>query len=94
LLKIGGVYHTADNYRHDMGVLLGAPEYSFLDFAWWPMGSDASLRTVWPELMREYFERLDAPGGKRMTWFDESAHDIFFDQPQLLVEELIRIKGE
>jgi pimeloyl-ACP methyl ester carboxylesterase len=125
LLKFGGVYHTADNYRHEMGMLLGAPEYSFLDFAWWPMGSDASLRTVWPELMslnflesaprievpvvflagrfdanatpeltREYFERLDAPGGKRMTWFDESAHDIFFDQPQVLVEELIRIKGE
>jgi len=47
-----------------------------------------------PELTRKYFERLDAPGGKRMTWFDESAHDIFFDQPQLLVEELIRIKGE
>jgi pimeloyl-ACP methyl ester carboxylesterase len=108
-----------------MGVLLGAPEYSFLDFAWWPMGSDASLRTVWPEWMnldfsesaprievpvvflagrydynaptgltQAYFERLQAPQGKRMIWFEESAHVIFFDQPQLLVEELTRIKGE
>jgi pimeloyl-ACP methyl ester carboxylesterase len=107
-----------------MGVLLGAPEYSFLDFAWWPMGSDASLRTVWPEWMnldfsesaprievpvvflagrydynaptgltQAYFERLQAPQGKRMIWFEESAHVIFFDQPDLVVNELAGIRG-
>jgi pimeloyl-ACP methyl ester carboxylesterase len=123
LLKFGGVYHTADNYQHEMRMLLGASEYSFLDFAWWPMGSDLSLRTLWPELMpldffesaprievpviflagrydanapseltRAYFERLEAPNGKQWIWFEESAHDIFFDQPDKLVEELIRIK--
>jgi pimeloyl-ACP methyl ester carboxylesterase len=55
LLKFGGVYHTADNYRHELKMLLGASEYSFLDFAWWPMGSDLSLRTLWPELMNLNF---------------------------------------
>jgi pimeloyl-ACP methyl ester carboxylesterase len=122
LLKFGGVYHTGDNYRHELRMLLGAPEYSFLDFAWWPMGSDLSLRTLWPELMslnlfesvprievpvfflegrldanapfelaQAYYERLLAPRGKRLIWFEESAHDIFFDQPDALVDALVGI---
>jgi pimeloyl-ACP methyl ester carboxylesterase len=125
LLKFGGVYHTADNYRHELRMLLAASEYSFLDFAWWPMGSDLSLRALWPELMRldffesaprievpmvflagrydynaptglvqAYFERLQAPLGKRLIWFENSAHDIFFDQPDKLVEELTKLKRE
>ncbi|MBN2084111.1 MAG: alpha/beta hydrolase [Anaerolineales bacterium] len=65
LLKFGGVYHTADNYRHEMRMLLGASEYSFLDVAWRPMGSDLSLRTLWPEIMRldflESAPRIDVP---------------------------------
>jgi pimeloyl-ACP methyl ester carboxylesterase len=123
LLKFGGVYRSADNYAHEMRMLLGASEYSFLDFAWWPTGSDLSLRTLWPglmslnlsdaaprievpvfflagrfdanaptELTQAFFERLQAPQGKQMIWFEESAHDIFFDQPDKLVEELTRIK--
>jgi pimeloyl-ACP methyl ester carboxylesterase len=122
LLKFGGVYHTADNYRHEMRMLFGASEYSFLDFAWWPMGSDLSIRVLWPELMRldffesaprievpvvflagrydynapteliqAYFERLQAPQGKHLIWFEESAHDIFFDQPDKLMEELTKM---
>ncbi len=122
LLKFGGVYHTADNYQHELRMLLGAPEYSFLDFAWWPMGSDLSLRTLWPELMslnffesaprievpvfflegrldanapselaQAYYDRLRAPQGKQLIWFEESAHDIFFDQPDALVDALAGI---
>jgi pimeloyl-ACP methyl ester carboxylesterase len=123
LLKFGGVYHTADNYGHEMRMLLGALEYSLLDFAWWPMGSDLSLRTLWPELMslnffesaprievpvfflegrhdfnapselaQAYYDRLLAPHGKQWIWFEESAHDIFFDQPDLLVTEMAGIR--
>jgi pimeloyl-ACP methyl ester carboxylesterase len=124
LLEFGGVYHTASNYNHEMRMLLGASEYSLMDFAWWPLGQSASLRTLWPDLMgwnflesadtinvpvsflegrydynapselvQAYFERLRAPRGKRLIWFEESAHDIFFDQPRMLADEVIRIAG-
>ncbi|MBN1438807.1 MAG: alpha/beta hydrolase [Anaerolineales bacterium] len=43
------------------------------------------------ELVRAYYEALRAPQGKRLIWFDDSAHDLFFDQPRKLAEELIRI---
>jgi pimeloyl-ACP methyl ester carboxylesterase len=125
LLKFGGVYRTADNHNHEMQMLLSAPEYSLLDFVWWPMGSGLSLRALWREVMRlnffetapridvpvvflagrydyntpselvqAYYERLEAPRGKRLIWFEESAHDIFFDQPGELVKELVKIRGE
>jgi pimeloyl-ACP methyl ester carboxylesterase len=45
------------------------------------------------ELTQAYFEGLDAPQGKRMIWFEESAHDVFFDQPEELADVLVRILG-
>jgi pimeloyl-ACP methyl ester carboxylesterase len=44
------------------------------------------------ELTRAYFERLEAPLGKRMIWFEQSAHDVFFDQGEELTAELLRIR--
>jgi pimeloyl-ACP methyl ester carboxylesterase len=44
------------------------------------------------ELTQAYYERLEAPQGKQIIWFENSAHDIFFDQPQELVNELVKIK--
>ena len=122
LLAFGGVYRTAKSYRHELRMLLEAPEYSLADAAWWPLGSGNSLRRLWPELMevdffesapridvpvyflsgrydynapaeltRAYYEGLDAPQGKRMIRFEESAHDVFFDQPEELAGVLARI---
>jgi pimeloyl-ACP methyl ester carboxylesterase len=45
------------------------------------------------ELPRAYSEKLRAPRGKQFAWFEDSAHDIFFDQPQELMEELEKIKA-
>ncbi len=45
------------------------------------------------ELTRAYYERLEAPQGKQIIWFEDSAHDIFFDQPKALMDELVNIKG-
>lgn len=125
LLAFGGVYHTATNQNHEIGMLLKAQEYSLVDFAFWPFGSSASLQTLWPELMQvnvmesvpridvpvyflvgrhdynspfeltqEYFERLDAPQGKQLIWFENAAHDIFFDEPETLVNTLVEIKDK
>jgi pimeloyl-ACP methyl ester carboxylesterase len=44
------------------------------------------------ELVWEYYQALVAPKGKQFVWFEDSAHDIFFDQPQELVKELVKIK--
>jgi pimeloyl-ACP methyl ester carboxylesterase len=124
LLKFGAVYHTATGYGHEIRMLIEASEYSFLDFAGWPLGQGNSLRAMWAELMgvnffesapeiavpvyfmegrydynapselaQAYYERLSAPKGKRLVWFEESAHDIFFDQPEKLTDELVKIKN-
>lgn len=44
-------------------------------------------------LVEEYFERLDAPRGKRLFWFEDSAHSPYREEPErfarLLVEEVL-----
>jgi pimeloyl-ACP methyl ester carboxylesterase len=35
-----------------------------------------------------YYEQLDAPAGKRLVWFERSAHDLFFDEPDRVVGEM------
>jgi pimeloyl-ACP methyl ester carboxylesterase len=43
------------------------------------------------KLVEEYFKALQAPQGKKLVWFDNSAHAIFFDEPQKLIEELTNL---
>ena len=124
LLSFGGVYHTANNYNHEIGMLLKASEYSFVDFGMWPINSSKSLKTLYPELMsvdffnsvkkvevptyflvgrhdynapfeltESYYDQLQAPQGKQLIWFKDSAHDLFYDQPEELVKTLIKIKN-
>jgi pimeloyl-ACP methyl ester carboxylesterase len=45
-------------------------------------------------LIEGYFDQLDAPAGKKLTWFEESAHSILFDEPEKLTQEIIRIVKE
>ncbi len=45
------------------------------------------------ELTQLYYEQLQATQGKHFIWFEESAHDIFFDQPETLVNVLMGIKN-
>jgi pimeloyl-ACP methyl ester carboxylesterase len=125
LLAFGGVYRSARSYAHEASMLLKAPEYSFVDFALWPLRCAASLKTTWPELMsvdffqsargldvpayfligrhdfntpstlvERFYQGISAPRGKRLIWFEEAAHDVFFDQPDALVKELIKITTE
>ena len=44
-------------------------------------------------LAYEYFELLEAPA-KSFTWFEDSAHDVFFDEPEQFGETLIGIASE
>jgi len=39
----------------------------------------AKERHVWPELVEEYVERLDAPKGKRLVWASRSSHAFHLD---------------
>lgn len=122
LLHYGGVYHTANSYKHEIWSLITAREYSFFDVCLWPLGSSRSLRQLWPEVMtlnffrsvptiqipvyffvgrydyndpasltEQYAQNLDAPAGKHLVWFENSAHDLFFDEPQKLTLEILRI---
>jgi len=45
-------------------------------------------------LTEQYFQHLDAPAGKYLVWFENSAHDLFFDEPQKLVQETLAILEE
>jgi pimeloyl-ACP methyl ester carboxylesterase len=40
-------------------------------------------------LVEQYYQQLIAPAGKRLVWFEASAHDLFFDQPDRVVSEIL-----
>jgi len=122
LLQFGGVYHTVNNYNHEIGLLLQAPEYSFFNACLWPLYSSRSLQQMWPEVMNidffstvqelhvpvyffagrydyndphelteRYYQQLADPAGKHLVWFENSAHDIFLDEPDRLTAETLEI---
>ncbi len=41
------------------------------------------------QLTKEYYQKLVAPARKRLVWFENSAHDIFYDEPQKLEQEVL-----
>lgn len=43
------------------------------------------------QLTETYYKTINAPAGKRLVWFDNSAHDVFFDEPLRLEQEVIAI---
>ena len=43
------------------------------------------------QLTERYFVQLDAPAGKHLVWFENSAHDLFSDEPNRLVAETLAI---
>lgn len=46
------------------------------------------------QLCASYFENLDDPSGKHLVWFENSAHDLFFDEPDQLLDEIQKILEE
>jgi pimeloyl-ACP methyl ester carboxylesterase len=45
------------------------------------------------ELAQAYYNTLEAPV-KSFTWFENSAHDVFYDEPDKFSQEIIRIAQE
>jgi pimeloyl-ACP methyl ester carboxylesterase len=45
------------------------------------------------ELAEEYYNSLEAPI-KSFTWFENSAHDVYYDEPDEFNQEMIRIANE
>jgi len=125
LLQFGGVYHTSNSYLHEIWMLIRSHEYSLAEVALWPGRSSASLKQMWPEVMKVdffkntpelqvpvyffagrfdknvpaqltdlYYQQLVDPAGKHLVWFENSSHDLFYDEPARLVNELIKIERE
>jgi pimeloyl-ACP methyl ester carboxylesterase len=46
--------------------------------------------TPW-ELVQEYYDRLGAPQGKQLIWFENSAHSPNLEEPEKFVEELLKV---
>jgi pimeloyl-ACP methyl ester carboxylesterase len=46
------------------------------------------------QLTEAYFQKVEAPAGKRLVWFEHSAHDIFYDEPQRLEQEVLAVLKE
>ena len=46
------------------------------------------------ELVEIYYTQLDAPAGKQLIWFEDSAHAIMWDEPDLLSQTFIEIEQE
>ncbi len=47
-------------------------------------------RRVPPETSIDYFNALTAPS-KKVIWFDESAHEMFVDEPEKFNDAMVRI---
>ena len=45
-----------------------------------------------PELVKDYFNRLDAPAGKEMIWFDKCGHDVIRQQPEKIKSFVAALK--
>jgi pimeloyl-ACP methyl ester carboxylesterase len=45
------------------------------------------------ELVEEYYNSLEAPV-KSLTWFENSAHNVYYDEPDEFNQEMIRIANE
>ena len=45
------------------------------------------------ELAEEYYNFLEAPA-KSFTWFEDSAHNVMYDEPDRFNQEMIRIANE
>ena len=43
------------------------------------------------QLTQAYYNQLEAPAGKHLIWFGNSAHDLFFDEPGKLVQETLAV---
>jgi pimeloyl-ACP methyl ester carboxylesterase len=43
------------------------------------------------QLAAAYYQQLDAPAGKHLIWFENSAHDLFYDEPGRVVGETLGI---
>jgi proline iminopeptidase len=43
------------------------------------------------QLTQAYYDRLQDPAGKHLVWFENSAHDLFFDEPKRLEQEVLAI---
>ncbi len=49
--------------------------------------------TPW-ELVQEYYDALDAPRGKHLVWFENSAHSPNLEEPERFVEEMAKVLKE
>jgi pimeloyl-ACP methyl ester carboxylesterase len=43
------------------------------------------------ELTEAYYRKVNAPLGKHLIWFENSAHDIMFDEPEQFTQEVLNI---
>ena len=48
---------------------------------------------IMAQLEEEYYNFLEAPT-KNFTWFENSAHDVYYDEPDEFNQEMIRIANE
>lgn len=45
-------------------------------------------------VLQDYFEKLEAPRGKELVVFEQSAHTPFLGEPERFVQELVRVKEQ
>lgn len=45
-----------------------------------------------PDIAEQYFDALEAPRGKQWIWFEESAHNPWYEEPVRFRETMVRIK--
>jgi len=52
-------------------------------------------RNVPGEICETFYDDLQASAGKTILWFEDSAHDVFFDEPEKIVIETLKVlEGE
>ncbi len=41
------------------------------------------------EMAESFFQQLDAPAGKTFIWSEQAAHDVFYDEPDCLIQAVV-----
>jgi pimeloyl-ACP methyl ester carboxylesterase len=45
-------------------------------------------------LAERYYEALEAPQGKELVWFEDSAHLTYAEEPEIFDQEMLRVLHE
>lgn len=74
LVKFGGALYGKTDYSEQVDIFLAGPEYGIFDLLPYLLGTERSMKSLWPEIMTHNLSR-EIPALKLPVYFFIGAHD-------------------